>query len=217
MGNIVHLLRHGEVYNPTGLLYGREPGFYLSALGEAQAKAVADSFAHRDITHIVTSPLERARQTALPLIAYPYPFNAVVPPSVEIDERVIETGNLFSGMRLSANSTGLVKRPSLWRRLYNPFNPSWGENYTDMAARVLSAVQDARKAAGSGEAIVVSHQLPIWATRLFLEGRPGFHDPSSRQCSLCSVTTLRFDGDDVVRIEYAEPAAAVVLEEVVNG
>jgi broad specificity phosphatase PhoE len=38
----VHLLRHGEVHNPDGVLYGRLPGFRLSDLGERQAQAAAE-------------------------------------------------------------------------------------------------------------------------------------------------------------------------------
>jgi len=64
---IVHLLRHGEVHNPTGVLYGRRPGFHLSELGQKMAQRVADTVGDRDITHIVSSPLERAQETATPL------------------------------------------------------------------------------------------------------------------------------------------------------
>ena len=49
---IVHLLRHGEVHNPTGILYGRRPGFQLSDLGRQMAQRVADTIADRDITHV---------------------------------------------------------------------------------------------------------------------------------------------------------------------
>ena len=41
----VHLLRHGEVHNPDGLLYGRLPGYRLSERGHAMARAVADALA----------------------------------------------------------------------------------------------------------------------------------------------------------------------------
>ena len=59
----VHLLRHGEVHNPGGVLYGRLPGFRLSTAGEAMAVTAAEWFTGRDITQLVSSPLERARQT----------------------------------------------------------------------------------------------------------------------------------------------------------
>ena len=40
---IVHLLRHGEVYTPSGVLYGRWPDFHLSELGQEMAQRVADT------------------------------------------------------------------------------------------------------------------------------------------------------------------------------
>ncbi|MGB6070963.1 MAG: histidine phosphatase family protein, partial [Rhodococcus sp. (in: high G+C Gram-positive bacteria)] len=61
---IVHVLRHGEVHNPKGILYGRLPGFKLSVTGQSQARSVADALAGHDITHVVASPLLRAQETA---------------------------------------------------------------------------------------------------------------------------------------------------------
>ena len=69
MRTVVHVLRHGEVHNPTKILYGRLPGFQLSELGQQMAKAAATALADRDITHVVASPLERAQQTAEPIAA----------------------------------------------------------------------------------------------------------------------------------------------------
>ena len=50
---IVHLLRHGEVHNPEGVLYGRPPGYHLSDLGQEMAQRVAEAIKDRDITHLV--------------------------------------------------------------------------------------------------------------------------------------------------------------------
>ena len=48
----VHVLRHGEVHNPEGILYGRLPGYRLSDRGQAQAQAVADTLADNDIVAV---------------------------------------------------------------------------------------------------------------------------------------------------------------------
>ena len=56
---IVHMLRHGEVHNPTGILYGRLPGYHLSDLGRRQALTVAEFLSDRDVSHVVASPLQR--------------------------------------------------------------------------------------------------------------------------------------------------------------
>ena len=199
----VHLLRHGEVYNPDGVLYGRLPGFRLSELGERQAQAAADWLAGRDVRHLVSSPLERARQTAQPLAA-------ATGLEVAIDDGLIEADNHLQG-RPVAGGKGLFTDVSNWKYFRNPFRPSWGEPYAQIAARVLAAARVARDAAAraGGEAVCVSHQLPIVCARRSVEGLRLYHDPRRRQCSLASVTSLTFDGDTVVRVEYAEPAAAL--------
>ena len=199
---IVHLLRHGEVHNPTAVLYGRRPGYFLSALGEQMAQRVADSIHDRDITQIWSSPLERAQQTAQPLadkLGLP----------IVTDDRVIESSNKFEGQTFGAGDK-VLKRPSSWRYLWNPFRPSWGEPYKEIVARMVSGVNDARLAAEGHEAVVVSHQLPIWMTRLYAERRSFVHDPRKRQCTLCSLTSFHFEGDRLVRVTYSEPAADLI-------
>jgi broad specificity phosphatase PhoE len=202
---VVHLLRHGEVHNPDRLLYGRLPGFRLSALGEAQAKVAAEYLASRPVGYLVSSPLERAQQTAAPLAAG-------LGLTVAIDERLIEADNRLQG-RSVAGGKGLFTDVSNWKYFTNPVRPSWGEPYAQIATRVLAAARAARDATPEGgEAVCVSHQLPIVCARRAAEDKHLFHDPRRRQCSLASVTSLTFDGDRIVRVDYAEPAAGVLPE-----
>ena len=70
-----------------------------------------------------------------------------------------------------------------------------------------SAVRRALDLAHGGEAVLVSHQLPIWTMRSFVEGRSLAHDPRRRQCALCSVTSLSFIGRQLIGVGYDEPAA----------
>lgn len=199
---VVHLLRHGEVHNPQGVLYGRADGYHLSTRGRAMAERVAERLGHRDITHILASPLERAQETAAPLAA----ARGV---EVGVEERIIESENYFAG-RPFAVSTSIVRAPSAWPRLVNPFRPSWGEPYKEVAARMWAAVEDARALAAGHEVVLVSHQLPIWITRLYAEGRRFLHDPRRRQCTLCSVTSLTFEGDQLRTVGYSEPAGDLI-------
>jgi broad specificity phosphatase PhoE len=203
METIVHLLRHGEVHNPEGILYGRRDGFHLSDLGNRMARRVAETIGDRDIVHLVTSPLERARETSAPLAA----ARGLEP---VVDPRVIESANKFEGISFRDGGMTFVKRPSLLRHMYNPLTPSWGEPYDAIAARMMAAVHDARDAARGHEAVVVSHQLPIWTTRLSAEGRSYLHHPKKRQCTLCSLTSLHFDDDRLVRVTYSEPAGDMI-------
>jgi broad specificity phosphatase PhoE len=70
-----------------------------------------------------------------------------------------------------------------------------------------AAVEIARETALGHEAVLVSHQLPIWVARLSAEHRHLWHDPRRRQCSLASVTSFAYAGARLVSIAYAEPAA----------
>lgn len=198
----VHLLRHGEVHNPDGILYGRLPGFRLSDLGVAQAEVSAHFLAERDIGYLVSSPLERAQQTARPLAE-------LTGLDVATDERLIEAANELEGRKV-AGGKGLFTDLSNYKYFINPLRPSWGEPYTEIAVRMLAAARDAAAELGDGkEAVCVSHQLPIVTARRSAENLHLFHDPRKRQCSLASVTSLTFDGETIVSVGYAEPAAAL--------
>lgn len=195
----VHLLRHGEVHNPSGVLYGRLAGYHLSERGRAMAERIAKHVADRDITHLVSSPLERARETAAPIAAE-------LSLDVVIDERVIEAGNVFEGLTFGVGD-GSLRHTRHWKHLRNPFRPSWGEPYTEIAARMRKAMNAAAAAADGHEALIVSHQLPIWILRSVVEGRRLWHHPRNRECSLASLTTFSYDGPDIVSVRYTEPAA----------
>ncbi|MDN5767169.1 MAG: histidine phosphatase family protein [Humibacillus sp.] len=199
---VVHLMRHGEVHNPQGVLYGRLDGFHLSDLGREMAQVVADHLAFNDITHVVASPLERAQETAAPIAAaHELP--------VVTDERVIESENFFEGRTVAKTD---LFAPRNWSKLVNPLKPSWGEPYEQIAARMLSAIDDARRAASGHEAVIVSHQLPVWTARNQLERRRLWHDPRARECSLASLTSLTYRGDELGSIAYSEPAAGLLAQ-----
>jgi broad specificity phosphatase PhoE len=195
---VVHMVRHGEVDNPHRILYGRIPGYHLSEAGRVMAKAATDFFAGRDITLLKSSPLERAIETAEPI-------GAELGLTIEIDDRLIEPWNHFEGMRFAVGD-GALRRPRHWIHLRNPFRPSWGEPYQEVAARVLAAAADAARIADGHEAVLVSHQLPIWVARKAAEGRRLWHDPRRRQCALGSVTSLMFAGSKIIGVNYAEPS-----------
>ncbi|MEU4572443.1 histidine phosphatase family protein [Nonomuraea sp. ATR24] len=199
---VVHLLRHGEVHNPGGILYGRLPGYHLSETGQLMAKTVAKSVAGRDIVALYSSPLERAQETAAPLAA-------TLGLDIVSDDRLLEAGNLLEG-RISGPGLQLLRSPRNYRYFWNPMRPSWGEPYPVIVARMKSMVEDAREAARGHEAVLVSHQLPIWAIRMAAEGRRRlWHDPRRRQCALASLTTFTFDGNRLVSVGYSEPAGSL--------
>lgn len=195
---VVHVLRHGEVHNPTRVLYGRLPGYHLSDLGRAMADRIAEHLKNEDVTYVVSSPLERAQETAAPVAD-------VLGLEVAVDDRLVEAGNVFEGKTFGVGD-GSLRRPTHWKHLRNPFRPSWGEPYVEIAQRMLAAVADARDKARGHEALAVSHQLPIWTARSYATGRRLWHDPRKRQCSLASLTSFTYDGDTLVAVSYEEPA-----------
>jgi broad specificity phosphatase PhoE len=194
----VHVMRHGEVHNPAKILYGRLNGFRLSERGQAQAKAVAEALKDNDIVYVVASPLQRAQETAAPVAAR----HGL---DVATDPDLIESLNVFEGKRVSPGD-GALRDPRNWRHLINPFKPSWGEPYVDIAARMRTAIGRARVKAAGHEAVVVSHQLPVWILRRHLEEKRLWHDPRGRECNLASLTSLVYDGEKLVDITYSEPA-----------
>jgi broad specificity phosphatase PhoE len=194
----IHLVRHGEVYNPEGVLYGRLPDYHLSEKGKTQAVAVAEALAHRDIVAVIASPLERAQETAAPIAA-----RHNLP--IDTDTELIESTNFFEGRRISPGD-GAWRDPRVWWQLRDPFTPSWGEPYQQIAARMTTAVEKARARATGHEAVCVSHQLPVWTARRSLTGKRLWHDPRRRQCAVASVTSLVYEGERLVNVEYSEPA-----------
>ncbi|MGB3762166.1 MAG: histidine phosphatase family protein [Ornithinimicrobium sp.] len=193
----VHVVRHGEVFNPEGVLYGRLADFHLSDLGREMAQVTADYLAAMDVVHVAASPLERAQETAQP-IARAHGL------SLDTDPRLIEAENHFEGTTIAQG--GVLKQPKHWPYLLNPLVPSWGEPYRAIATRMFAALTTARMQARGHEAVLVSHQLPVWTMRQRLEGHRLWHDPRRRECTLASVTSVRYIGDEPVEVTYAEPA-----------
>ena len=199
----VHLVRHGEVDNPTGILYGRRPGFHLTQLGRAMGEEVGRAFAaDHDVRYVMASPLERAQETAQPTAtAFGLP--------IDIDDRLIEADNKFEGIAVNDNRL-ILAHPKFYSWYANPLQPSWGEPYTAIVRRMSGVIAHALTAARGGEAVLFSHQLPIWTMRRFIEQKPLAHDPRRRQCALASVTSLAFADSQLLSLTYWEPAADLV-------
>ena len=200
---VVHLLRHGEVDNPNGVLYGRLSGYHLSPNGQMMAAAAADFFEGRPVAAVFASPLERAQETARP-VAERLGLDIVT------DDRLIESENVLEGKAVTLAQLAL--NPLNWRYLWNPFRPSWGEPYPQVMARMRQVIDRAREAGRGREAVCVSHQLPIWVSRLAAEDRRLWHNPNSRQCALGSVTSFTFDGDELAGVSYAVPPRRQVAD-----
>jgi broad specificity phosphatase PhoE len=162
----LHLVRHGEVHNPDHVVYADLPGFYLSEAGRRQAAAAANRLASLGADLVVSSPLDRAIQTALPIArALGVPLTS--------DERLTE-------WRLGRRWAGTVweRLPSafpgeLEAYLAHPHDLEFApESIRDVADRVVDLVAEAATRHPGAVAVLVSHQDPVQAARLVLTGRP---------------------------------------------
>jgi len=199
MAQTIHFVRHGEVYNPEKILYGLQPGWRLSDRGNEMAAVIGEWSTKLNLGAIHSSPLQRAQETVAPILAkHNLPLTT--------DKNLIEATNIFEGKKFELGS-GVLRHPSSWRYLYNPWKPSWGEPYEQLISRMLKGLFSARDAAGGKDAICVSHQLPIWILRSAVEGRRLLHDPRKRECTLASVTSFELDDDGMISsVSYSEPA-----------
>lgn len=208
---LVHLVRHGHVHNPDKILYGRLPEFRLSDAGEAMAQAVADHFVATgaDVTAVIASPLLRAQQTARPTAEA---FGI----EIQTDERIIEAANIYEGGKIQSGPKDFA-HPRNWWLLRNPAKPSWGEPYTEQRDRMWGAILDAAAANPEHETVMVSHQLPIWVTRMSFEKRRFLHDPRSRECALGSITTFTIEDGVATAMAYATPASHIPVPKYGSG
>ncbi len=195
----LHLVRHGEVFNPTNVVYGRLPGFRLSDRGREMAAAAAAALEGRPVTRIVASPLLRTQQSAAPI-------GELFGLDIESDERVIEAENIFEGR---VKSPALATNPRDWKYFRNPNRPSWGEPFVDIVERMRRAIADAYRDTESGEVVIVSHQLPIWMVHRSVFRQPLPHNPRRRRCALSSITTFAWRDRRLAEIAYAEPALGI--------
>jgi broad specificity phosphatase PhoE len=208
--NRIHLVRHGEVDNPNGVLYGRLPNFALTALGRQMAEASAIELASStaNITRLISSPLLRTLQSARPI-------SEQLNLSVSTDNLIIEPTNIFEGKKVGLPT--VMANPAYLLRLYNPLKPSWGEPYRQIVKRMTEALRRTWDETASGEVVMVSHQLPIWALHLAASGRPLWHDPRSRRCDLSSITSFEFVNNKLVEVDYRDPAKALRTQAVDSG
>lgn len=114
---VVHVMRHGQVHNPDGVLYGRLPGFGLSGLGHQMAARLAGHWDGVPLTHLRCSPLQRAQETLAP--------TAALFPQLEVvtDERLTEAGNLFEGKVFGPDNRAL-RDVRMLPHVLNPLRPA---------------------------------------------------------------------------------------------
>ncbi len=152
----VLLVRHGQTALTASTLVGWRPGVGLDERGRRQAAAVAERIRPVALDTIVSSPLERCRETAQIVFAGREPA-----PTFELDERLADvrygdwTGRTFKDLR----------RDPAWKRLHadrSAFRFPNGEALHEMVARSVAAVRDWNERLGPDATYtIVSHADPI--------------------------------------------------------
>ena len=155
----VILARHGRTTaNTGGVLAGRTKGVHLDETGETQARAAAERLTGLPLTTVVTSPLERCRETA----------RLMVPGMRAVsDRRLLECDyGEWTGHEIKR-----LAKEKLWRTVQvQPSGARFpgGESLQEMSSRVVAAIRD-RDAQIEGETndqavwLAVSHGDPIKA------------------------------------------------------
>lgn len=153
MKTTIYLVRHGEVHNPTGIIYGRLPGFGLSQKGQDQVAAAASALAAlAPFDVLYSSPLQRAQESAAILAA-----KLSMP--VQVDDRLAET-----------DIGGYQGRP--FADLPSPYVTEEGVEGIEAAAsmrdRLMAWAQDAAQT--HRRIVAVSHRDPIAVALLAWQG-----------------------------------------------
>jgi broad specificity phosphatase PhoE len=201
-------VRHGEVFNPDRILYGRLDGYHLSELGNRMAAVAAESLSGRPVTSLYASPLLRAQESAAP-------WSTRFGLPIATEDRIIEPTNKFEGTR--GVNARMMANPKYWGWIYNPARPSWGEPFSAIATRVLAAMDDAWQASNGGEVVMVSHQSPIWMATRRIAGLRLPHDPRKRRCTLSSITSFERRDGVWAEVGYNEPARELLAESIDLG
>ena len=147
---VFHLVRHAEHGLLGRVLTGRMPGVPLSEQGIAQAAALAERFAKMEIAAVLSSPVQRARETAEPIAAV-----LGLPVTIEAGLDEIDFGD-WTGLGFDA----LDGQPGWerWNRSRSIAACPGGESMLGAQARSVMAVRRAAEAHPEGQVILVSHQ-----------------------------------------------------------
>jgi probable phosphomutase (TIGR03848 family) len=178
------LVRHGTTATTGSILPGRAPGLHLSEMGQAQASELAERIKElsRKPTAIFTSPLERAKETALP-IAKALRLRPL------IDRGLLECDfGTWTGKKLAT-----LSRRVEWRAVQNApstFRFPEGESFSEMQQRMWSTLERLAKRHRNRTIVVVSHADPIKAAVTYAQGVPLdlFQRTVISPCSLSAIT-----------------------------
>jgi len=193
----VYLVRHCEVENPQGILYGHLPGFRLSDRGVRQAHALGRRLAGSPVRQVYASPLERAQQTARIIASH-------------LDGAIVTTTPELTEARFGAYLQGVRPRDVPWRRPLWFVHMLWpgllrrDESVPELAARVRAPVDRLLRDHPGQGGVCVSHGDPIQAFWVEAEGRHPFA-LHRLQCAKGGMLELEYAGSRLADKHYRRP------------
>jgi broad specificity phosphatase PhoE len=193
----LHLVRHCDVQNPEGVLYGHLPGFRLSEKGVRQAHALGEFFAARPVREIYASPLERAQQTAHIIASYLDSVPVVTTPEL-VEARF---GLYLQGIKPKDVP---LRRPLWFVHMVWPGLLPNDESVAAMAGRVRAPLSRLLRDFPGQEGICVSHGDPIQAFWVESEMRHAYA-LHRLQCAKGGMLSLDYQDDKLVSRRYRPP------------
>lgn len=155
----IYFVRHGDVWNPGRIFYGRMPRFRLSPLGMAQVGETASRLATVPLVALYSSPLLRARQTAM-AINRAHPDLAIRHSKLLLEIRSSRQGE--SHDTLDADG---------WN-FYEPAPDPADETIAEIAARVTRFCRRVLAAHDGGAVAAVTHGDVVAIAATLCSGRP---------------------------------------------
>jgi broad specificity phosphatase PhoE len=179
------LVRHGQTAaNIAGLLVGRQD-VLLTELGHEQAQRAAGAVADMQPDSLVSSPLQRAKQTAAPIAR-----RTVLLPDYEDDIAEFGFGD-FEGWN---EQEALAQHPHLHALIKGEAHPdeAWpnGESGSSFVARILSGFGRILAAHADQRVIVVTHGGVIgsWVASMAEPSATSFFPYLVGNCSISTFT-----------------------------
>jgi len=191
----IYLVRHCEVENPDGILYGFLPNFGLSARGKLQAQALGRYFSDKPVAQLYVSPLQRAQETAAAIVA-DHPGLQAETTSELVESRF---SHYLQGVR---PRNVPLQRPGWFVHKLLPGRLRVDEGVYAMAARVRAPVMRILRDHPGAGGICVTHGDPIQSFWNVAVGKYRFFE---LKCKKGGVLVLKYQDTRLRDISYLSP------------
>lgn len=155
----IYFVRHGDIWNPNRIFYGRLPRFRLSPLGMAQVAETTSRLANVPVAALYSSPLLRARQTARAI--------GSAHPSLQV-----RISKLLLEIRSSRQGESHDTLDADGWNFYEPAPCPGDETIAEIAARVTRFCQRVVASHRGGAVVAVTHGDVVATAFALFSGRP---------------------------------------------